>query len=59
MLHVELATTKHRIIYGLDFKHFNYKKINLIPKEKKQFKTLISLFINLKMYFHDLIVSVA
>lgn len=35
MLHVELATTKHRIVYGLDFKHFNYKKINLIPKEKK------------------------
>lgn len=33
MLHVELETTKHRIVYGLDFKHFNNKKINLIPKD--------------------------
>lgn len=32
MLHVELATTKHRIVYGLDFKHFNYKKNKLNSK---------------------------
>lgn len=43
MLHVELATTKHRIVYGLDFKHFNYKKINLIPKDVQKQKSSIQI----------------
>lgn len=33
MLYVEFVIIKYRIVYGLDFKYFNYKKINLILKD--------------------------